>query len=248
MLSRCWRSGCPPGSSLYDAHNIGLMHTCTRPCARTRLPSRPAHVVQNGEVVIVDEFTGRLMSGRRCPTACTSGRGEGGRVDPAGTRRSRRSRSRIISDVRFCRYDGHRGHRGVRVPADLPPRDGRDSDAHDDGAQGRERPGVPDAGREGRRNRCGHQDCHERGSRCWSARRPSKTPRCSPATSKAGLPHGAEREAARARGRDRRAGGAPKAVTIATNMAGRGTDIAGRCDRARPRRRTPPSNRPRRRA
>jgi hypothetical protein len=31
-------------------------------------------------------------------------------------------------------------------------------------------------------------------------------------------------------------------------MAGRGTDIAGRCDRARPRRRTPPSNRPRRRA
>jgi preprotein translocase subunit SecA len=36
---------------------------------------------------------------------------------------------------------------------------------------------------------------------------------------------GAEREAARARGADRRAGGKAKAITIATNMAGRGTDI-----------------------
>ena len=36
---------------------------------------------------------------------------------------------------------------------------------------------------------------------------------------------GAEREAARARSRDRRPGGRPKMITIATNMAGRGTDI-----------------------
>ena len=40
--------------------------TCTRRCARTSLYHRDQHyVVQNGEVIIVDEFTGRLMSGRR---------------------------------------------------------------------------------------------------------------------------------------------------------------------------------------
>ena len=55
-----------PGSSLYDAHNIGLMHHLYAALRAHALYHRDQHyVVQNGEVVIVDEFTGRLMSGRR---------------------------------------------------------------------------------------------------------------------------------------------------------------------------------------
>jgi preprotein translocase subunit SecA len=54
------------GSSLYDAHNISLMHHLYAALRATALYHRDQHyVVQNGEVIIVDEFTGRLMSGRR---------------------------------------------------------------------------------------------------------------------------------------------------------------------------------------
>ncbi len=56
----------PAGSSLYDAHNIGLMHHLYAALRAHSLFHRDQqYVVQNGEVVIVDEFTGRLMSGRR---------------------------------------------------------------------------------------------------------------------------------------------------------------------------------------
>ena len=56
----------PAGSSLYDAHNISLVHHLYAALRAHALFHRDQHyVVQNGEVVIVDEFTGRLMSGRR---------------------------------------------------------------------------------------------------------------------------------------------------------------------------------------
>ena len=56
----------PSGSSLYDAHNISLMHHLYAALRAHALFHRDQHyVVQDGEVIIVDEFTGRLMSGRR---------------------------------------------------------------------------------------------------------------------------------------------------------------------------------------
>jgi len=56
----------PPGSGLYDAQNISLMHHLYAALRAHSLYHRDQHyVVQNGEVVIVDEFTGRLMAGRR---------------------------------------------------------------------------------------------------------------------------------------------------------------------------------------
>jgi len=56
----------PPGSSLYDAHNISLVHHLYAALRAHALFHRDQHyVVQNGEVIIVDEFTGRLMAGRR---------------------------------------------------------------------------------------------------------------------------------------------------------------------------------------
>jgi preprotein translocase subunit SecA len=54
------------GGSLYDAANIGLMHHLYAALRAHALYHRDQHyVVQNGEVIIVDEFTGRLMAGRR---------------------------------------------------------------------------------------------------------------------------------------------------------------------------------------
>ncbi len=56
----------PVGSSLYDAANISLVHHLYAALRAHSLFHLDQHyVVQNGEVVIVDEFTGRLMSGRR---------------------------------------------------------------------------------------------------------------------------------------------------------------------------------------
>ncbi|MEW6706860.1 MAG: preprotein translocase subunit SecA [Pseudomonadota bacterium] len=54
------------GASLYDPANITLMHHVYAALRAHHLYHRDQHyVVQNGEVVIVDEFTGRLMTGRR---------------------------------------------------------------------------------------------------------------------------------------------------------------------------------------
>ena len=56
----------PEGSSLYDPANITLMHHLYAALRANHLYHRDQHyVVQQGEIVIVDEFTGRLMTGRR---------------------------------------------------------------------------------------------------------------------------------------------------------------------------------------
>ena len=54
------------GASLYDPANISLMHHLYAALRANNLYHRDQHyVVQDGDIVIVDEFTGRLMSGRR---------------------------------------------------------------------------------------------------------------------------------------------------------------------------------------
>ncbi|AEF88145.1 preprotein translocase, SecA subunit [Delftia acidovorans] len=54
------------GASLYDPANITLVHHLYAALRANNLYHRDQHyVVQNGEIVIVDEFTGRLMAGRR---------------------------------------------------------------------------------------------------------------------------------------------------------------------------------------
>jgi preprotein translocase subunit SecA len=54
------------GTSLYDSANITLMHHLNAALRALTLFHKDQHyVVQRGEVIIVDEFTGRLMAGRR---------------------------------------------------------------------------------------------------------------------------------------------------------------------------------------
>jgi preprotein translocase subunit SecA len=56
----------PAGASLYEPAYINLVHQLYAALRAHHLFHRDQHyVVQNGEVVIVDEFTGRLMQGRR---------------------------------------------------------------------------------------------------------------------------------------------------------------------------------------
>jgi len=56
----------PEGESLYDPRNITLVHHLMVALRAHSLFFRDQqYVVQNGEIVIVDEFTGRLMVGRR---------------------------------------------------------------------------------------------------------------------------------------------------------------------------------------
>ena len=53
------------GASLYDPANITLMHHVYAALRAKHLYNRDQHyVVQEGEVIIVDEFTGRLMTGQ----------------------------------------------------------------------------------------------------------------------------------------------------------------------------------------
>ncbi|WP_303783590.1 preprotein translocase subunit SecA [Azovibrio restrictus] len=54
------------GRSLYEAANITLLHHLNAALRAHTLFHKDQHyVVQNGEIIIVDEFTGRLMVGRR---------------------------------------------------------------------------------------------------------------------------------------------------------------------------------------
>src|SRR5919112_3932497 len=52
--------------SLYDAQNATLVHHMNQALrAHTLFQRDKDYIVRNGEVVIIDEFTGRMMPGRR---------------------------------------------------------------------------------------------------------------------------------------------------------------------------------------
>ena len=89
------------------------------------------YVVQDGEVIIVDEFTGRLMPGRRW----SDGLHQAVEAKEGVTIQKREPDARLdhlpelFPHVRQAlRHDRHGRHRGLRVPADLQPGDGGDPD------------------------------------------------------------------------------------------------------------------------
>ncbi|MBA1149335.1 preprotein translocase subunit SecA, partial [Ectothiorhodospiraceae bacterium WFHF3C12] len=56
----------PEGESLYDARNIAMLHHLNAALRAHALYQRDVHyLVRDGQIVIVDEFTGRAMPGRR---------------------------------------------------------------------------------------------------------------------------------------------------------------------------------------
>src|SRR5690349_20709573 len=54
------------GDSLYDVENVSTVHHVNQALRAHKLFQRDKdYIVRNGEVVIIDEFTGRMMAGRR---------------------------------------------------------------------------------------------------------------------------------------------------------------------------------------
>ncbi|GAA0786301.1 preprotein translocase subunit SecA [Roseibium denhamense] len=59
-------AGLLKGDSLYDVENVSIVHHLQQALKAHKLFQRDKdYIVRNGEVVIIDEFTGRMMPGRR---------------------------------------------------------------------------------------------------------------------------------------------------------------------------------------
>ncbi len=66
MENRLREAGLLKGESLYDIENVAIVHHVNNALKAHRLFQRDKdYIVRNGEVVIIDEFTGRMMPGRR---------------------------------------------------------------------------------------------------------------------------------------------------------------------------------------
>ena len=109
----------PEGASLYDPSNIVLMHHLHAGIRAHALYHRDQHyVVQDDEVVIVDEFTGRMMQGRRWSDGLHQ-------AVEAKEGVTIKNESQTLASITFQNYfpplqearrhDRHGGHRGVRV-------------------------------------------------------------------------------------------------------------------------------------
>ena len=60
------KQGTLEGNSLYDIQNVALVHHLNQALkAHTMFERDKDYIVKDGQVVIIDEFTGRMMSGRR---------------------------------------------------------------------------------------------------------------------------------------------------------------------------------------
>ena len=117
------------------------------------------YIVRDGEVIIVDEFTGRTMPGRRWSDGLHQAveAKEGVRV---------REENQTVASITFQNYfrlykklsgmTGTADTEALRVPADLRPRSRRDPDAPADGPQGHAGPRVSHAERQVQGDHRGH--------------------------------------------------------------------------------------------
>ena len=189
------------------------------------------YVVQDNKVIIVDEFTGRLMPGRRWSDGLHQAveAKEGVEIE-----RETQTLATITIQNYFRMYKKLAGMTGTaeteaeRVHAHLQA--GRRGDPHQPPVRrdDKERPDLQDPAREVQRDHRGDRAAATtRSSRCWSARsRVEASELLSRMLARTRIPH----NVLNAKNHQREAeivrfAGQPGAVTIATNMAGRGTDI-----------------------
>ncbi|MEY2824973.1 MAG: preprotein translocase subunit SecA, partial [Pseudomonadota bacterium] len=221
----------PEGASLYDAANITLIHHLYAALRAHTLYHKDQHyVVQNGEVIIVDEFTGRLMQGRRWSDGLHQAveAKEGARIQ---------NENQTLASITFQNYFRMYGKlAGMTGTADteafefqeiygletvvIPPnRPSQRKDRQDQvfkNAAGKYRAVIADI-----------RDCHERGQPVLVGTTSIENSELiSAMLEKEKLPHNVLNAKQHAREAEIVAqAGRPKMITIATNMAGRGTDI-----------------------
>ncbi len=187
------------------------------------------YVVKDGEVIIVDEFTGRLMDGRRYSEGLHQAieAKEGVTVARENQDAGHHHLPELLPSVRQAlRHDRYRHDRGGRVPRDLQA-DVVEIPTNKPRAR-IDYPDVVYKTEKGKYNAVIEQvrSATPRASPSWWAPSPSKDPRALAAADKRGIEH----NVLNAKNHEREAeivaqAGKYGAVTIATNMAGRGTDI-----------------------
>jgi preprotein translocase subunit SecA len=221
----------PEGASLYDAANITLIHHLYAALRAHTLYFKDQHyVVQDDEVVIVDEFTGRLMTGRRWSDGLHQ-------AVEAKEHVKIQNENQTLASITFQNF--------FRMYGKLAGMTGTaDTEAYEfQEIYGLETVVIPQNRPNQRKDRQDQvyktneekykamlvdiQDCYERGQPVLVGTTSIENSELlSGILTKAKLPHNVLNAKQHAREAEIIAqAGRPKAITIATNMAGRGTDI-----------------------
>ncbi len=221
----------PEGQSLYDPESTTIVHHVTNALRAHKLFTRDQqYMVRGGEVVLVDEFTGRMMQGRRLSDGLHQAieAKEGCKIQPENV-----TMASVTFQNYFRLYDKLAGMTGtavteaeefmsiyglgvVEIPTNRPiARIDEDDQVYRSGKEKYD--AIVDAIRA----------AHERGQPVLVGTTSiDKSEMLSQLLTKAGLPH----NVLNARQHEQEAqivadAGKLGAITIATNMAGRGTDI-----------------------
>ncbi|MFZ6798640.1 preprotein translocase subunit SecA [Undibacterium sp. Di24W] len=221
----------PEGASLYDAANISLVHHLYAALRAHALYFKDQHyVVLNDEIVIVDEFTGRMMTGRRWSDGLHQA------VEAKEAVRIQ-NENQTLASITFQNY--------FRMYTRLSGMTGTaDTEAYEfQEIYNLETVVIPPNRPSARKDRQDQvyksaeekygamlkdiQDCYERGQPVLVGTTSIENSELlSGILEKAKLPHNVLNAKQHAREAEIIAqAGRPKAITIATNMAGRGTDI-----------------------
>ncbi|MBC3906843.1 preprotein translocase subunit SecA [Undibacterium umbellatum] len=221
----------PEGASVYDAANITLIHHLYAALRAHALYFKDQHyVVQNDEIVIVDEFTGRMMTGRRWSEGLHQAieAKEGVRIQNENQTLAsitfqnyfrmytKLSGMTGTADTEAYEFQEIYGLETVVIPPNRPSQRKDRQDQVYKSAQEKYNAMLVDI-----------KDCYERGQPVLVGTTSIENSELlSDILAKAGLPHNVLNAKQHAREAEIIAqAGRPKAITIATNMAGRGTDI-----------------------
>jgi len=221
----------PEGASLYDPSHISLMHHLYAALRAHNIYHRDQHyVVQNGEIIIVDEFTGRLMSGRRWSDGLHQAveAKEGVQIQAENQTMAsitfqnyfrlygKLSGMTGTADTEAYEFQEIYGLETVIIPPNRPSSRDDQLDRVYKTTQEKYNAAIEDI-----------RECHERGQPVLVGTTSIENSELiAQLLTQAKLPHQVLNAKQHAREADIVAqAGAPKSITIATNMAGRGTDI-----------------------